>query len=144
MLVTIHRLAELTGIHRETIRKRCSTLIPEGKRSVEVESTQALAMIYGVDNDYDYDTEKARLTHHQANIASLEEEIKRKNLLPADVVQTHWCNLAANMRNKLLALPSRLAAVTMGCQTIQESERAAMMLVRECLEEISQGGMPND
>lgn len=142
MLVTIHRLAELTGIHRETIRKRCSHLIPENKRSPEVESTQALPLIYGVDNDYDYDTEKARLTHHQANIASLEEEIKRKNLLPADVVQSHWESLAANTRGKLLNIPGRLANSVMGTETVQEAERAAMELVREALEELSGNGIP--
>ena len=142
MLVTIHRLAELTGIHRETIRKRCSTLIPEGKRSVEVESTQALAMIYGIENDYDYDTEKARLTHHQANIAELEEQVKRKNLLPADVVQTHWETMVANMRARLLNLPGRLAGSVMGVSTTQDAEREAMKIIREALEEISGHGVP--
>lgn len=142
MQITINRLSELTGIHRDTIRKRCSGLIPEGKRGVEIESTQALALIYGVDNDYDYDTEKARLTHHQANIASLEEEIKRKNLLPADVVQSHWESLAANTRGKMLNIPGRLANSVMGAETVQEAERAAMELIREALEELSGNGIP--
>jgi hypothetical protein len=142
MLITINRLAELTGIHRDTIRKRCSELIPEGVRGAEVESTQALAMIYGVENDYDYDTEKARLTHHQANIAGLEEEIKRKNLIPADAVQTHWESMIGNMRGKLLNLPGRLASKVVGTDTLQDAEREAMLLVREALEEVAKSGVP--
>jgi len=142
MLVTAVRLSELTGVHRDTIIKRCGPLFKDGVRSQEVESSTALKMIYGVDTDYDYDTEKARLTHHQANIASLEEEIKRKNLLPAELVQSHWEQMAANTRGKLLNIPGRLAASVMGAETVQEAEKAAMDLVREALEELSGNGIP--
>jgi hypothetical protein len=142
MLVTAVRLSELTGVHRDTIVKRCGSLFKDGVRSQEVESSVALKMIYGVDTDYDYDTEKARLTHHQANIASLEEEVKRKNLLPADVVQSHWEQMVANMRAKLLNLPGRLSSVVLGVETVQDAEREAMKLVRESLEEISGSGIP--
>jgi hypothetical protein len=99
-------------------------------------------MIYGVDTDYDYDTEKARLTHHQANIASLEEEIKRKNLIPADAVQSHWEAMIGNMRGKMLNLPGRLASTVVGTDTLQDAERQAMMLVREALEEVAKSGVP--
>jgi hypothetical protein len=46
------------------------------------------------------------------------------------------------MRGKMLNLPGRLAAATMGCETIQEAEREAMLLVRECLFEIAECGVP--
>lgn len=142
MLVSVTKLAELTGISRDTIRKRCGPLLSEGVRGQDIESSEALRLIFNVDSDFDYDTEKARLTHHQANIASLEEEIKRKNLLPADVVQTHWESLAANTRGKLLNIPGRLANSVMGTETVQEAERAAMELIREALEELSGNGIP--
>jgi hypothetical protein len=111
-------------------------------RGQEIESSDALRLIYNSDSDFDYDTEKARLTHHQANMASLEEEVKRKNLLPADVVQSHWEQMAANVRTKLLGLPNRIAGVVVGAETIQDAEREAMKLIRESLEELSENGIP--
>lgn len=142
MLVSVTKLAELTGISRDTIRKRCGPLLTEGVRAQEIESSDALRLIFNADSDFDYDTEKARLTHHQANIAELEEQVKRKNLLPADVVQTHWENMVANMRARLLNLPGRLAGSVMGVSTTQDAEREAMKIIREALEEISGHGVP--
>ena len=142
MLVSVTKLSELTGVSRDTIRKRCGAMLTEGIRAQEIESSEALRLIYNADSDYDYDREKARLTHHQANIANLEEEIKRKNLLPAELVQTHWEQMAANTRGKLLNLPGRLASSVMGAETVQQAEKAAMDLVREALEELSSNGVP--
>lgn len=86
--------------------------------------------------------EKARLLFHQANIAAMEEEVKRQNLIPAELVQQHWENMAANTRGKLLNLPGRLAAKVVGAQTLQDAEREAMNLIRETLIELSGNGLP--
>ena len=91
-----------------------------------------------------YNQAKAKKEAALAELAEIEVRVKRGELLPADVVLAHWQGMIASMRSRLLALPSRLAAVTMGCQTLQESERAAMALVREALTEISQSGHPHD
>lgn len=142
MLVSVTKLSELTGISRDTIRKRCGALLTEGVRAQEIESSDALPLIYNADSDFDYDSEKARLTHHQANIAGLEEEIRKKNLIPADAVQSHWESMIGNMRGKLLNLPGRLASKVIGADTMQDAEREAMLLVREALEEVSHCGVP--
>ena len=63
---------------------------------------------------YDYDLERARLTHHQANSAMLEEQAKRGALIPAEQVKNTWADLVASARSKLLALPSRLASACTG------------------------------
>jgi hypothetical protein len=63
-------------------------------------------------------------------------------LIPADAVQEHWTGMIATMRQIMLALPSRLAAVVPGCETQQEAEREAMQLVREALTAISKSGVP--
>ena len=87
---------------------------------------------------YDADAEKARLLFHQANIAELDEEVKRKSLIPADAVQTHWEQVAGNSRAKLLNLPGRLAVQVAGkTHTVQEVEQMARELVREALDELA-------
>lgn len=91
---------------------------------------------------YDLNAEKARLTYHQANLSSLDEEIKRKNVIPADVVQTYWEALVGNARAKLLNLPGRLATVVAGAATIQDAEREARLLIHEALSELAGNGIP--
>jgi len=80
---------------------------------------------------YDLDTEKARLTHHQANIAALNEEVARANLIPAETVISRWQDQIGNARAKLLTMPSRLASV-FG----QHVEAGVRSVVYEVLEEL--------
>ena len=90
----------------------------------------------------DYAEARARRETALASLAEIELQVRRGELIPADAVQTHWEMMAANTRGKLLNIPGRLAASVMVCATIQEAERAAMALVREALEELSQTGVP--
>lgn len=91
----------------------------------------------------DYDQARARRETALAALAELDLAQRNLELIPADVVQHHWENMVGNMRNKLLALPSRIAGAVMGQDTVQGIEREAMLLVREALEEIAQDGMPD-
>ena len=91
----------------------------------------------------EYNEARAKKERHLAELAEIEVAVKRGELIPADAVQLHWELMAANTRAKLLNLPGRLAASTMGCATLQEAERAAMALVREALEELSGSGVPH-
>ncbi len=85
---------------------------------------------------YDYDMERARLTHHQANSAALEEDAKRGRLIPAEQVKQTWSDLVASARAKLLALPSRLSSVCAG-KGQSEIETEARAIVVEALAELS-------
>jgi phage terminase Nu1 subunit (DNA packaging protein) len=99
----------------------------------------------GISSDgevYDYDAERARLTFHQANTASLEEARKKGELIPFEDVKTHWENLAANTRAKLLNLPGRLATALNEQSTVQERERVARELIYEALNELAGDGTP--
>ncbi|WP_345198935.1 terminase small subunit [Kistimonas scapharcae] len=58
---------------------------------------------------FDYEKERARLTHHQANIAGLDEEVKRGRLIPADVVESAWVDFVAAFRAKVLSIPTKAA-----------------------------------
>lgn len=91
---------------------------------------------------YDFNAERARLTFHQANISALEEEIKRKNVIPAEVVQGRWEAMAGNVRSKLLNLPGRLAVKVVGAATLQEAEQEAKLLIHEALQELAESGIP--
>ncbi|MCF7967965.1 MAG: hypothetical protein K9K68_02235 [Methylococcaceae bacterium] len=90
----------------------------------------------------DYASARARKEEALASLAEIELAKQRNELIPADAVQQYWEGMVSRMRGKMLNLPGRLAAATMGCETIQEAEREAMLLVRECLFEIAECGVP--
>jgi phage terminase Nu1 subunit (DNA packaging protein) len=84
---------------------------------------------------YDKQVEHARLLHHQANIAALDEEVKKKTLIPEQVVLDRWQGILANVRARLLAVPSQLAA-TCADAPRQDVEQKAVELVRQALDEL--------
>ncbi len=90
----------------------------------------------------DYAAARARREEALASLAEIDLQTRRNELIPADAVQEHWTGMIATMRQIMLALPSRLAAVVPGCETQQEAEREAMTLVREALTAISKSGVP--
>jgi hypothetical protein len=90
----------------------------------------------------DYEQARIRRETAMAELAELELATKKNQLIPADMVERHWCNMVAMTRAKLLGLPSRLAVILQSCQTRQEIEREAMILVREALTELSENGNP--
>ena len=90
----------------------------------------------------DYELAKIRRENALAELAEIELATKKDQLIPADMVQAHWCNMVANVRAKLLGLPGRLATILQPCQTPQEIEREAMKLIREALTELSENGNP--
>ena len=87
---------------------------------------------------YDYDMERARLTHHQANSAALDEQTKQGKLIPADLVRSTWSDLVASARAKMLALPSRLASACSG-KDAEAIEGEARGIVTEALAELAGG-----
>lgn len=86
--------------------------------------------------EFDLTEERARLSHHQANMARMDEQIKDGTLIPASTVLTEWQNTAASVRAKLLSLPSRLAVTCPG-GTTEEIEAKSDELIREVLEELA-------
>ena len=135
---SLNGLGELTGIDRRTIKRKISHLKYEKDgRSHFYNSEEALPVIYSRDSGiYNTDQERARLTHHQANIAALDEKIKEKTLIPAEVVADRWQQIFANIRARLLSLPSSMAA-TCANQGRDDIEEKASDLIRQALSELS-------
>ena len=91
----------------------------------------------------DYASARARKEEALASLAELDLQTRRNELIPADAVQRCWEDMVGRMRGKMLNLPGRLAAAIPTCQTQQEIERAAMLLIRECLYELAECGVPD-
>lgn len=89
---------------------------------------------------YDLKAEQARLNFHAANLKQLEEDEARGELLRADAVLAEWQAIIANIRARLLAMPSRLAAQGYGARSRGELEGILQSGIREALEELAGGG----
>ncbi len=60
-------------------------------------------------NVYDYNVERARLAHHQANNEALKEKELRRELMNVDEVERLVSQTVLAARSKLLSLPTKMA-----------------------------------
>lgn len=140
MIVSINKLAELTGKSRNTIRKRLAPLLSESDSPTlahALDSVRALSLIYGEGAEgLDPQQEKALLDRTRRELAELDLEERRGHLIAAETVSQKWDTIAANIRAKLLNLPGRLTTATHGT-TMEETERVARRLIHETLSELA-------
>jgi phage terminase Nu1 subunit (DNA packaging protein) len=140
MKQSISELSNLTGMDRRRIRKALSDLpADKGKKGALLyESTNALPLLYILPGDgdtYDLTQERARLAHHQANKADLECQVLSGDLISVEEVAEIVGSDYANVRAKLLALPSKAAPILQGLSTA--AVRGHLQdLVNEALEEL--------
>ena len=85
----------------------------------------------------DINNERARLVHHQANLAALEEETRRSKLIPADEINSAWAEKTSIMRAKITPIPKQVAAVGCGITDYNEGEALVKKLVNDVLDELS-------
>lgn len=87
----------------------------------------------------DYNVSRARTEFEKANLLELDRKAKEGLLLPRDQVERVWGNAVTVARTRLLGVPTRTR------QRIPHltSEEVAILeeLIREALEELSQGGI---
>lgn len=89
-------------------------------------------------NSGDLNEERTRLTKIQADKAELELQELEENLIDVDKVEKEWTNYIANVRSRLLSLPTRLGHKTQAAETYTEAEQIIKEAIYECLEELSE------
>ena len=111
MLTTITKLSELTGLSRDTIRKRLASILT-GERAELVDSTQALPLIYtdGAER-LDPAQEKARLDRTRREIAELEYKQRRRELISLPEVMRVVEIATVSCREGLQGIPGRYASI---------------------------------
>ena len=90
---------------------------------------------------YVYDIEKARLTYHQANIAAMDESIKRGELIPAELFERCLFDIFTALRAKALSIPTKTAHQLCALTSIQEIEAVLKEQVDEALTEMSENNV---
>src|SRR5436190_16067184 len=111
MKLPILKMAELTGVHRDTISKRLADLPFEaGKKGAKLyESTEALPLIFAVDN---LEAARAKQALSQASLNAIREENLRKERVPLQLVLDEMDSLfqamGAILKNVKELSPSRI------------------------------------
>ena len=91
---------------------------------------------------YNYEAERARLTHEQANKVSLEVAELRGELVRASEVGPYWDDMVSSMRAKLVGMPPKLAAMIADAIARAKFQSQAEAAVYEALAEIEKDGLP--
>ncbi|EIC23277.1 DUF1441 family protein [Thiorhodovibrio frisius] len=145
MQVSINQLSEWTGLDRRTVKRRLADLPhkPGPNRAHEYESAVALRLIFGSGNPdgdrLDGQQEKARLDKVRADIAEVELERKRGDLIDVDAVTQTWERLVSVAKGRFMALPTRLSYDLAGLSEPREAERLLKNAIWEVLTELADG-----
>jgi phage terminase Nu1 subunit (DNA packaging protein) len=102
---------------------------PGAGRKTELELTDDVYRLYNV--------ARAKKMKHESRLAEFEEKQKSGELIEVEVVRVEWQQILANVRAKLLALPSKLAAQTFGAASVAEVQGLLQAGVHEVLQEIA-------
>lgn len=92
---------------------------------------------------YDYEAERARLTHEQANKVELEVAELRGELVRSSEVGPYWADMVASMRSKLIGTPPNIAALIADPVARAKVQAQAESLVYQALAEIEKDGLPS-
>lgn len=140
---SISGLSELTSLDRRTVKGRLAGLSPEIEGKAHLYRTdEALPLLYcTAQEELDYQQERARLTHHQANKTELEEEELRGILVRVDQVVDIWTNSISNCKTKLLGLPSKLTHLILAAEDHKQALAIFDSGIKEALNELATGNI---
>ena len=151
--MSISQLANITGLDRRTVTQRLEAVDHTGGekpgQAISYDTTLALPALYpgsrldeGDAQRLDVKLERAKLDRAKRHLAEVALAEKKRALIPADSVQSHWSAMVSNCRARLLAIPSRLALSLVGVTDPHVINDIARGLVYEALTELSSDGMP--
>lgn len=147
-IAVIAKLLDLSERHVRRLADDGILKKPEKNKGWEITNvTKYIAYLreraFGKDiSTTDLHNEKLRLTKAQADKATLEVNELEGELIPAQLVEDAWINYTANVRAKLLGLPSRIAHEVI---SIDDYQKALVLLkeqVHEALNELAEDGIP--
>jgi phage terminase Nu1 subunit (DNA packaging protein) len=138
--LSISALYELTGRERRWIKKRLAdrgvAQLKRDGRTILYPAREALDAIYDREG-IDPATEQARLHQARRELAELELAEKRRELLPADQVETTWTRFASTVRAKLLAVPAKTAEELAAATEARECHAVVEAAIHEALEALA-------
>lgn len=140
---TVNAIAVETGMDRRTIAARFSKVSPirsEGKSKFyslsQVLSTLAADFV-NPDTDDDYNEAKRRRELANAKLAELDLREREGQLVKVDDVRVAWAQIGVNVKQKIMAMPTKAAPLLLGAQSLPFVKDVLDTLIAESLDEIA-------
>lgn len=141
MQLSITGLHNLTGLDRRRITEALADVEHmDGKKGAKLyPSRLALPLLYisGDGENFDGQKEQARLTHHKANIAALAERKLTGELVTVAEVGEVVGDEYANVRAKLLSLPSKATPQIVSLDDPESVRKLLQNLTYKALDELT-------
>lgn len=84
----------------------------------------------------DYTTHRMRLTRAKADIMEMEKAQMEERLIPADDIEVAWLEATANMRAKILSLPTKASPEIFAAESLSEVKAVLKEHIFEALSEL--------
>ena len=81
--------------------------------------------------------ERIRLTRFQADRKELELKVAQGELIHVDTAMKLWGQVVQSVRSKLLAIPTKMAPLLLGCRGLSELKDAIEKQIFEVMEELA-------
>lgn len=85
----------------------------------------------------DLTSHRTRLTAARADLAEMEKAQMENRLIPAEDISAAWEAMTANMRSKMLAIPSKAAPAVYAAESLNEAKSILKDEINEALAELS-------
>lgn len=146
MQITLNHVSELLNVSYRIVRRRVSAAslepIRREQRIAYYESSAVIPVALGTKDDQDgrldLSQERAALARAQRQLCDLKIAEQEKRLLPADEVEDFIGSVVSANRQRMMALPYRVAIAVEGLETISEIEKATRTLVYGLMEEFAE------
>lgn len=149
MALTQAQVAAILGVTARRIRQmhqegKGPTQNADGQYDEELFGQWLRAQAADTSGGYNYEAERARLTHEQANKTALENSELRADLVRMTVVESYWASLGAACRAKLVSVPSKLGTLVADASARVKFIGQAEALIYDALAEIQSDAVPHD
>lgn len=85
----------------------------------------------------DYSAHRARLTKARADITEMERSQMESKLIPADDVESTWNSMISNARNRLIAIPTKVAPSVYASKNLNEIRDIIKTEIYQALDELA-------
>lgn len=128
------------GVDRRVLAKRVAVLVPAREEgNTKYYWMKDLAkVLHGIDTKaLTLDAEKTRLTKEQADKTAMENEVQRGNLVDVSLIAKAWDIVGANIKTRMLAIPTKAAPLVIGSKSLPKVQAALEGVIHDALDELS-------
>lgn len=138
-MATQQEIADVSGVCRQTVAKYIKEGVVDINEALDVSAAKIkIAQKSSVkSSELDFNEQRARREKEAADKLELENAVTRGELVQASEVEEMWGGEYSRVKNKLMAIPPKLAPLMLGVKTPAEAQEIIKAVIHEALDELS-------